>query len=339
MTPLSRRLAKYATVKVGTDLSSLPQQDRLALQTLKKVGAYIDNIYLCQSFPLSLKIHQTLKELSKTNPVYHDAIKFFSINMGPFDKIADKTRNETEWFLTQKEYPELYARLPELAALGDKYLHGPPAMGNFYPQYITKEEFESWVTSLSEQDQHAAKGFYHIITRDPSTKALKIVPYSEAYKEFLEPAATLLEEASQLVSSRTLATFLKARAKSFRSNDYFHSECNWMDVDYSESPIDVTIGPYEVYTDNLFAYKSAFEMYLSVIDQPSTQTLTKFAEKLQELEDNLPVANPAFKNPDVMKNGVPPLVVVNEVMVSGDHGGPQTSAFNLPNDEAVIKVS
>jgi len=33
----------------------------------------------------------------------------------------------------------------------------------------------------------------------------------------------------------------------------------------------------------------------------------------------------------------PPIVVVNEVFVGGDRAGPQTAAFNLPNDEKVLE--
>lgn len=45
-----------------------------------------------------------------------------------------------------------------------------------------------------------------------------------------------------------------ARADAFISNEYDDSDRAWMDVARS-SPLEVTIGPYEVYGDTLFGYK------------------------------------------------------------------------------------
>jgi hypothetical protein len=51
-----------------------------------------------------------------------------------------------------------------------------------------------------------------------------------------------------------------------------------MDLD---SPIDLTIGPYETY-DELFGYKAAFEAYVTLRDDAETAKLKKFSAYLQE---------------------------------------------------------
>ncbi len=58
-----------------------------------------------------------------------------------------------------------------------------------------------------------------------------------------------------------------------------------MDLD---APIDVTIGPYETYDDELFGYKAAFEAYITVRDDRETEKVKFFANHLQEIENNLP---------------------------------------------------
>jgi hypothetical protein len=206
-----------------------------------------------------------------------------------------------------------------------------PAGANYYPEDMTKDEFNSWLATLSEADKQKATGFFHLIRRGSDSK-LTIVPYSQAYKEYLEPAARLLREAAALTTNATLKNFLTKRAAAFGSDDYYDSDVAWMDLD---SPIDVTIGPYETYEDELFSYKAAFEAYITIRDDAETAKLTKFSGHLQELENNLPI-DAKYRNPKL--GAASPIRVVNEVFGSGEgNSGVQTAAFNLPNDERVVK--
>jgi len=56
-----------------------------------------------------------------------------------------------------------------------------------------------------------------------------------------------------------------------------------MDLD---SPIDITIGPYEVYLDELFNYKAAFEAFVTLRNDEETSKLEKFSSWLQDIENN-----------------------------------------------------
>jgi len=128
-----------------------------------------------------------------------------------------------------------------------------------------------------------------------------------------------------------MKTFLRARAAAFSSNSYAASDIAWLHID-KESQLDVTIGPYEVYEDELMSQKAAFEAFICLTDAKGSANIQLFADKLQELEDHLPCAD-KFKNPNVVQGK--PIVVVDEIAIGGDRGGPQCAAFNLPNDEAV----
>jgi hypothetical protein len=197
---------------------------------------------------------------------------------------------------------------------------------------MTKEEFNAWVSTLSAEEKEKATGFFYVIRRDANGK-LKTVPYSQEYREFLEPAAKLLREAAALTSNKTLKDFLRKRADAFASDDYYASDVAWMDLD---SPIEVTIGPYETYEDELFGYKAAFEAYVTLRDQGESAKLKKFSQYLQELENNLPM-DARYRNPAL--GAASPITVVNEVFSSGEgNSGVQTAAYNLPNDERVVKA-
>jgi hypothetical protein len=145
----------------------------------------------------------------------------------------------------------------------------------------------------------------------------------------LEPAAALLKEAADLTENESLRRFLELRADAFLTDDYYESEKAWMDLD---SRIEVTIGPYEVYEDELMAQKTAFEAFVTVSDPKASEDLTRFKQLLPAMEANLPI-------PEELKSErgtESPIRVVDLVFSGGDtRAGVQTIAFNLPNDERI----
>jgi hypothetical protein len=158
------------------------------------------------------------------------------------------------------------------------------------------------------------------------------VPYSLEYQGELALAAQHLRAAAAATAQPTLKAFLESRAAAFLSNDYYDSDVKWMELDATIEP---TIGPYEVYEDEWFNYKAAFEAFITVKDQAESAKLQKFAGALQDIENNLPI-DPKYRNPRL--GALAPIAVVNTVFSAGDaNRGVQTAAFNLPNDERVIR--
>jgi hypothetical protein len=161
---------------------------------------------------------------------------------------------------------------------------------------------------------------------------LKAIPYSAEYKAELDQIGKLLREAAAATQNASLKRFLTARADAFASNDYYASDVAWMDLD---APLEVTIGPYETYNDELFGYKAAFEAYITLRDDEETNKLKFFAGHLQEVENNLPI-EASLRNPKL--GAMAPIRVVNEIVAAGDGAhGVRTAAFNLPNDERVVR--
>jgi hypothetical protein len=302
---LEKKIARFSPTVLTADTSKLSAGDRQALTKIIAAAKFMDPLFLRQVWSGNDALHKKLQ--ADTSALGRQRLHYFLINDGPWSRL-DKNEPFIEGVPSEK-----------------------PAYANYYPEDMTKEEFNSWVETLPEAEKHKATGFFWLIRRGTDRK-LMTVPYSQAYKEFLDPAAKLLREAAQLTTNATLKKFLTTRAAAFASDDYYESDVAWMELD---APIDLTIGPYETYEDEFFSYKAAFEAYVTLRDEGESAKLAKFSGYLQELENNLPM-DPVYRNPKL--GAASPIRVVNQVFGSGEgNSGVQTAAFNLPNDERVVK--
>ena len=184
---------------------------------------------------------------------------------------------------------------------------------------------------MSETQRKVATGFFTTIRKGPDGELIA-VPYSVEYQGPLAVAATHLRQGARLTTQPTLARYLESRADAFASNDYYASDVAWMELDAS---IELTIGPYEVYEDEWFNFKAAFEAFVTIRDDAETTQLARFGDHLQDIENHLPI-DPTYRNPTL--GALAPIRVVNVIFTAGDaNSGVQTAAFNLPNDERVVQ--
>ena len=301
---LPAKIRRFSPTVLTANTTRLSPNDRKALQKIIAAAKLLDPLFLRQVWAGNDELYRKLE--ADHTPVGRMLLHYFLINDGPWSRL-----DENEPFIDD--------------------IPAKPAYANYYPADMTKDEFNSWMNSLSPAEKEKATGYFYTVRRDANGKP-KTVAYSEEYREFLEPAAKLLREAASLTTNTTLREFLNKRASAFASNDYYDSDVAWMDLD---SAVDLTIGPYETYEDELFGYKAAFEAYVTLRDDAETAKLKKFSSYLQELEDHLPI-DPKYRNPKL--GAASPIRVVNEVFSSGEgNSGVQTAAFNLPNDERVVK--
>jgi hypothetical protein len=303
---LTRMIARFAPAEIRADSSKLAPGDQQALLKLVDAARVIDQLFITQLWSGNAALHAKL--LKDETPLGKARLHYFILNKGPWSDLDDHA-----------------AFLPDVPP---KKLTG----ANFYPEDLTRDEFETWAAKLPREQQEDARGFFTVIRRT-AEKKLYAVPYNTAYEVELEKAAKLLQEAAQLTPNASLRDFLTLRAKAFLSNDYYDSDVAWMRLD---APIDITIGPYETYNDELFGYKAAFEAYVTLRDDRETAKLKAFADHMQEIENNLPL-DAKYRNPKL--GGLAPIRVVNEVLATGDGAhGVRTAAYNLPNDERIVRA-
>ncbi len=281
---------KYFEYELTSDFSHLTENQKKMLPYLFEAADIMDDLYWQVACGPYRSILDTLKD--------PDAIKFFKINYGPWDRL-----NGNE---------------PFIEGVGTK-----PAGAFFYPEDMTKEEFEKL--------QNPKKTSLYTLIRRDTTGKLIVVPYHVAFQKELEKAANLLRKAAEYAEDEGFKKYLLLRADAFVSDDYFDSDMAWMDM--KDNIIDFVVGPIENYEDGLFGYKTAFEAYILIKDLDWSKRLEKYAALLPDLQKQLPVPE-EYKKEQPGTNSQ--LNAYDAIYYAGDcNAGSKTIAINLPNDENV----
>jgi len=303
-TKLAQMTARFAPTEITADVARLSPNDRKVLARLVQASQIVNGIFLRQAWAgnPSMLLDLAGDESAEGRARLH----YFRLNKGP-------------WSNLDHNAPFVLGAPPKLKGAG------------FYPADATKAEIETWIKSLPAAEQERAKGFFTVVHRQADRK-LTLTPYNIQYEGELTRAAALLRDAAASATEPTLKKFLTTRADAFLNNDYYPSDVAWMEL---TGAIEPTIGPYEVYEDEWFNYKAAFEAFITVQDEAESAKLEKFSGQLQDIENHLPI-DTGYRNPKI--GALSPMVVVNEIFCAGDaNHGVQTAAFNLPNDERVTR--
>jgi len=300
---LEKKINQYSKTELTFDENLLDGRQKIVVSKLYEAGKIIDRIFLDQVYSKNEEIEEILLKLKE--PSDKIALEYFRINFGPFDRL-----DHNNPFFEENTKPK---------------------GANFYPKDMTKEEFEKFLKDNPEKEAEFTSEFT-VIRRENGK--LVAISYTEYYKAQLSEISKLMNEAAEFADNPSLKNYLTTRAKAFLTNDYYESDMAWMDV--NDPTIEVIIGPYEVYEDELFNYKASFEMFLTLVDPESTEKLKTFANYLTEMEQNLPIPQ---EHKNFERGSDSPIVVAQEVFSAGDtKAGVQTLAFNLPNDERVRKA-
>jgi hypothetical protein len=225
---------------------------------------------------------------------------YILLNYGPWDKLNNDT--------------------PFIAGIGPK-----PSGANFYPAGMSKEELEK--SSLSDK-----QGQYSLIRKDSTGKLISI-PYHVAYKEPLQRASALLQQASNLAEEEGLKKYLQLRSQALLTDRFTESDIAWLDM--KSNTLDIIIGPIENYEDGLYNARNAYEALVLVKDKEWSQRLAKYISMLPELQEGLPVdAKYKAEKPGTSSQ----LNAYDVVFYAGQaNSGGKTIAVNLPNDEELQK--
>lgn len=297
---LQAKIAGFAVAELTADTTSLPQGERLALLRLIEAARQLDPIFDRQAWAGNPALEASLA--AATDPLGRARYEYFRIMRGPWDR-----QEHRKPFATDRPWPK---------------------GAGYYPEDLRADDFEAWIAA-HPGDAEAFRSLLTVIERQGDELVAR--PYREVYAQWLEPAAAKLREAAELTANPSLAKFLRSRAEALSTDDYYESDKDWMDLD---SRVEITIGPYETYEDELMGLKASYEAFVTVSDPAASEALAKYKAYLPKMEQHLPVDD-AVKT---KRGAESPIRVVDLVFTAGDaRKSVQTIAFNLPNDERVRK--
>lgn len=298
---IKERLAQFVPTEITCDESQLNEEQQRVLEKLVLAAKQMDKIFWKQASPNGLPLKEKLEKMD--DPSVKDYLRYVEINFGPYDRLDENK--------------------PFIGAAAK-----PPGAG-FYPADMTKDEFQAHISENPDMKETLENTYTVVKRKDDSLIA---VPYNEEYREELEPAARYLREAAQITSNPSLKKYLNQRADDLLSNDYYQSDCDWIDLE--DNLVEIVIGPFEVYEDALNGLKAAYEAFVYINDFEEMKKIEGYLNFLDEMQRKLPVEQ-KYKDQEVagLKS---PLNVAIEIFTAGDtKAGVQTLAFVLPNDERV----
>jgi hypothetical protein len=299
---IQAKLDQFAPVTLGFDETLLDVDQRRVVKELVEASRRLDDIFRLQAWRGNVNAFSLLP--SGDDPESAATRAYYDIMYGPWDR------------LTGEE--------PFIAGAGHK-----PHGAGFYPEDMTREEFEGWIAAHPE-DETAFKSETTLIERTEDG-GLKAVPYHEAYSALLEAASDNLLAAAERANNPSLKRFLELRAGALLSDDFYDSEVAWMQL--SDNLIEPTLGPYENYEDQLFGYKISYESFIGLKDPVESERLASLVEHLPALEAALPIPD---RHKYLDRSFQSPISVVTLIYAAGEtRAGIQTIAFNLPNDPRV----
>lgn len=287
---IKEKADEFVSFKLTTDLSVLTENERQMLPLLLEAANLMDDIYWIEAFGDKDEL------FAKDWDQY--TTKFIRLNYGPWERLNNNK--------------------PFLPGYGEK-----PAGANFYPDDMTKAEFEAW--------EDETKTSQYTLVRRSESGELEPVPYHIAFEDQIKKAADLLLQAAELADDPGFKNYLEKRAQALLTDEYYESDVAWMEM--KNNQIDFIIGPIENYEDQLFGYKTAHEAFILIKDKAWSEKLSRFEALLPGLQKALPCEQ-KYKNetPGTESD----MGVYDAIFYAGDtNAGSKTIAINLPNDEKV----
>ena len=268
--------ARFAPVDLSADISTLPPNERQALAKLVEAAQVFDALFLRQVWAGNETMLLSL--LGDTSELGRARLHYFLINKGPWSRLD---HNE----------PFVPGAPPK------------PPQGNFYP--AGRDEGRG-----RRVDQDAAAGRAHAGDRllhddppgpgRPASPPCRTPSNTRARSSSVADAAARGRGADDAADAEGVSR--APRGRDLISNDYYASDVAWMELDASIEP---TIGPYEVYEDEWFNYKAAFEAFITIRDDEETNKLDAVRSRAAGDREQ-PADRPEVPQPEARRDGADP---------------------------------
>jgi len=323
-------------VTLNPDLSLLSAAETRAVQELIAAGHVMHALYETQLHKDALASKAALEALHASGdnaPATRNLLDLYYISKGPIGTTLD---NE---------------RLAFIPATGEQ------AGKNVYPFGVEREDIDAWlaanpatateilaVRSVVRQttaanvtaDLDRLAKYPEVDALHPglrqrlkslrtSATAFYAVPYALAYAPQLRIARGHLNAAADILDEEApdFAAYLRNRGRDFLTGNYESGDAAWVSGDFAG--LNIQIGSYETYNDNLLGVKAFYSASILARDAGKSRELETAMAELQSIEDSLP-----YEQHKTVRRRIP-VGVYNVIADFGQARGANTATI-LPNN-------
>ncbi len=301
MTDLQREVFdRLAPISLQAEMNRLSEGVRESLPFLAQALSGIDVLFRRQLGDHVVQLAEQFTQNDEWNSLNGRAFRYFN---GPYNHLAGG-----------KPFIE---NVPPLKA--GKAL---------YPSDLTEAELDTYLEVHPDKRAELLSP-YTVVKRQGED--LIAVAYHEHFASDLKPVVAALLEAAEKIDHAGLQQFVRNRAKALAGDyDLLESDADW--VRLTDTPLELVIGPFEVYEDGLKGVKAFYEAMLLMVDVKACEALAQIEKSLPELHNSFPC--PGGARPAV--GGMAPMIVADELLTAGEgRSSIMAAAFNLPNDAGV----
>jgi hypothetical protein len=286
---------KTQTITLAPDLAALTPGERACVTKLLEVGRIIQELYEEQRHKDAAAARQLVAGLD-TSPRSEHLRMLYRLYQGPIATTLDNKRvpflgvapiapgkQVYPWGIEAKEIDAFIAQ------------HADQKDALLAPRTVVRRADAATVAAdLQTLDDVPALDTLHpgLRARLESLRAapagLYAVPYSVAFAERLVRVHALLNEAADAVATDDpeLAGYLRNRSRDLLSDDYESGDAAWVTGHFKR--LNVQLGSYETYDDELYGAKTFFSMSILLQRDAETDAVRKALTGLQAFEDSLP---------------------------------------------------
>ena len=297
---LDARLARFKPVRMPYNGSALSARERQMVDQLVIALQQLENMFWRQSDPEGLALYKALDKVD--TPLARNTRHYLLINGSRWDLV-----NENEPFIGRQPMPPGHA---------------------LYPVDVTRTQVDAYVAAHPDRKTLIFDP-YTIVRRKGAD--LTGVKYHDEFAAFIKLAAAALRKAADLADDQAFAKFLRLRADTLFTDDYYASDIAWLDL--QNPKFDIIYAPYETSLDDLLGVKTSYGAAILIRNDVESQKLALYQKWVPDIQDALPLA-PADR-PSV-RGHVTPMEVMDAPLRAGDlRHGYQAVADNLPNDPRI----
>ena len=322
-------------VTLDPDLKNLTQSELRALDELLAAGRIMHQLYAEQRHAQAASALQALESLHASSgrlAATQNLRDLFYVSKGPIVTTLDNERLPFLPVAAEQPGKNVYPDGLEREEIDAWLANNPAAAERLLDvrSVVRRATSENLAADLARLTEHLELDALHPDLRQrleqtESDDGFYAVPYALAYaprlrtiKQHLDAAADTLKD-----ESPDFAAYLRNRGRDLLTGDYESGDAAWVSGEFAG--LNVQIGSYETYDDNLLGVKAFYSASIMARDEAKSRELEAAIAELQSIENSLP-----YDHQKIVRSRIP--VGVYKVIADFGQARGANTATILPNN-------